>query len=113
MGILDRAKAHYNEIDRGRLEVPEWGENGKPLIVTWTPVTAKQHAKIYSRGLDKVGADELVTVLIVKAEDENGEKLFQESARPTLTNEVDLKIVSRIANAILGPAKSVEDAAKN
>ena len=39
MSILDRAKAHFDNQEIKRIEVPEWGENGEPAIIMAEPFT--------------------------------------------------------------------------
>ncbi|MEK9751746.1 MAG: hypothetical protein VW338_00845 [Rhodospirillaceae bacterium] len=112
MSVLDRARAHLADRERGRLEVPEWGEEGRPLVVTWSPMTVRQHNKIYPPG-KPVGSTNAVMVVIVKAQDEAGKPLFTEADRPALEDEVDSAVVSRIANAILASRQTVKEAEKN
>lgn len=102
--ILDRARAHYAAIDRRRLEVPEWGEPGRPLVVTWSALTMADRRRIYRRGEDGSTPDAASTsvrTLIHKACDEAGKPLFDGMAEHALTYEVDAEIVGRIASAIL------------
>lgn len=90
-------------LDRHRIEVPEWGSGGKPLVVTWSEMTLGESDRIYRRdtnGRAASGGKIMARALWVKACDENGKPLFTEM------NEMDLMqlhsgVVGRIANAIL------------
>lgn len=103
-GILDRAKEHYQHLDRRRIEVPEWGEAGHPAVVTWTALTVAERRKIYrADGAGKApdGATIMVRAVIEKACDAGGKKLFDAMAEHDLTYSVASDVVGRIANAIL------------
>ena len=54
----------------------------------------------------------VVRLVIMKAMDENGKKLFDLSDKPVLMNKVDPAIILRLANAI-SVAPSVEDMTGN
>lgn len=43
----------------------------------------------------------LADVIVMKAQNEKGEKLFTIEHKPTLLNKADSNIVARVANAIL------------
>ncbi len=111
MSLIDRAKQHFDDLGRTSIEVPEWGDGIAPLRVFWTPMTALQHRKITSNE-DGRSARLLVSVLILKAEDADGKRLFKEEDRGDLMSKVDLRIVTRVANAILAE-RSIEDLEKN
>jgi hypothetical protein len=55
----------------------------------------------------------LVDILIMKATDENGAKLFTIEHKPTLLNKADSNVVGRIANAILADEAPKVDELKN
>ena len=111
MNFIDRAKQHFEDLGRQSIEVPEWGEDGLPLKIFWSPMTAQQHRKITSTE-DGRTAKLLVSVLILKAEDADGRKIFTEENRADLMSKVDLRVVTRVANAIL-LERSIEDLEKN
>jgi len=54
-----------------------------------------------------------VDILIMKATDEHGEKLFTIEHKPTLLNKADINVVGRIANAILAENGPRPDDLKN
>lgn len=112
MNILDRAKAHFDKQEIKRIEVPEWGdEDGNPAVITAEPFTLADR-----KSLAKFAGDDdmefLVRLVIMKALDENGKKLFDLSDKPTLMNKVDPTVILRIAN-LISATPSVEEMAKN
>jgi len=111
MSVLDKAKGHYRELGRKCIKVPEWGEPGSPFLVYASPMTVGQRDRVNDAG-NTGTASMLVDVLLEKAEDKQGVKLFTPDDRHGLTHEVDSSVVSRIALSILaGP--SDEDLEKN
>lgn len=100
--ILDRAKAHFDS-SRFSLDVPEWGEAGKPLVVTWSPLTVAERRRVYEP-IDNQPPDGgivMVRVVIRKACDASGRKLFDGMAEHDLMHGVDSDIIGRLSNAIL------------
>lgn len=112
MSILERAKAHFDKKEIKRIEVPEWGdEDGNPAIVIAEPFTLADRKTLLKFAKD----DEMefvVRLVIMKAMDEDGKKLFDLSDKPVLMNKVDPAIILRLANAI-SVAPSVEDMTGN
>jgi len=118
--IVERAKAHLQAQERRVIKVPEWGADGKPLVITFTALTVAERRKIYKRmsdGSDADGSAIMVRAVILKACGEDGSKLFDEMHEHAMTYEVSADIVGRIANAILssglGKAKTVTEAVDN
>ena len=75
MSVIDNAKKHFAEQDVKVIEVPEWGEDDKPLRIFSKPLTLAETSKLYKMSKE----DDLTMmayVLIYKALDENGDKLF-------------------------------------
>lgn len=109
--VIDRAKAHYSGLGRKSVKVPEWGEPGKPFVIYASPMTVAHRDRIRECGhADQ--AEMFVDVLILKAQDEQGDMMFTEADRHDLTRKVDSRVVARIALEILaGP--SDEDLEKN
>lgn len=111
MSILDRAKAHFDAQEIKRIEVPEWGEDGKPAVILAEPFTLADR-----KALAKYAKDDdmefLVRLVIMKALDEDGKKLFDLSDKPILMTKVDPAIVLRLANEI-SAVTSIEEMAGN
>jgi len=119
MTVLDRVKAHYgrNAAGDGRasIAVPEWGEERpggtiEPLAIYWQPLTLAD-LRQSRRGGQEADFAELVAL---KAEDRNGDKLFDlMEAPPVLRNKADALVVTRIGLAMLGSIPTVKDQEKN
>lgn len=101
--ILERAKAHYQSIPRGRIEIPEWGEAGKPAVITWSKLTVSEQDQIYAHinGTSPGGGMVRLRAVMLKAADEDGTLLFDGMAEHALRYHVDGDVIGRIANAIL------------
>lgn len=111
MTILDRMHAHLGGLGRRSVDVPEWGADGAPLTVWWSPITPTEHARIFgARGVD---ARTYVTVVQTKAVDAAGRRLFDGSdvERKAIMDGADLAVITRIANPIMAPFPAPGDAA--
>ena len=111
MKAIERAKEHFAEQDVKVIEVPEWGEDGNPLKIYSKPLTLAETSKLYRMSKE----DDLTMmayVLIYKALDESGEKLFDLADKITLLNNVDREILVNIASQIMGN-ESPEEKRKN
>jgi hypothetical protein len=87
--------------------VPEW-----KLVVYASPVTLSEKNRLYRRSKDN-DMELLVDILIMKATDEHGVKLFTIEHKPTLLNKADSNVVGRVANAILADDAPKVDDLKN
>lgn len=99
MSILDRAKAHFDNQGIKRIEVPEWGEDGKPAVIMAEPFTLADR-KTLAKFADGDDMEFLVRLVIMKALDEDGNKIFDLSDKPVLMNKVDPAVLLRVANEI-------------
>lgn len=111
MSAIDNAKKHFAEQDVKVIEVPEWGDENKPLKIYSKPLTLAETSKLYKMSKE----DDLTMmayVLIYKALDENGDKLFDLSDKRALLNDVDQKILVDVATQIMGQ-KPIEETKKN
>lgn len=112
MSILDRAKAHFESQEIKRIEVPEWtDESGNPTVIFSEPFTLDERKKLIK--FAKEDDMEFVTRLVImKALNEDGSKVFSLSDKPTLMNKVDPQIVMRLANEI-SASPTVEEMSGN
>ena len=111
MKAIERAKAHFAEQDVKVIEVAEWGEDDKPLKIYSKPLTLAETSKLYKMSKE----DDLTMmayVLIYKALDDNGDKLFDLGDKNALVNNVDREILVDVATQIMGQ-DSIEDTKKN
>jgi len=111
MSVIDNAKKHFAEQDVKVIEVPEWGEDDKPLRIFSKPLTLAETSKLYKMSKE----DDLTMmayVLIYKALDENGDKLFDLGDKNALLNSVDREILVGVATQIMGQ-ETIEETKKN
>jgi len=111
MSAIDNAKKHFAEQDVKVIEVPEWGDENQSLKIYSKPLTLAETSKLYKMSKE----DDLTMmayVLIYKALDENGDKLFDLSDKRALLNDVDQKILVDVATQIMGQ-KPIEETKKN
>ena len=111
MSAIDNAKKHFAEQDVKVIEVPEWGDENQSLKIYSKPLTLAETSKLYKMSKE----DDLTMmayVLIYKALDENGDKLFDLSDKRALLNDVDQQILVDVATQIMGQ-KPIEETKKN
>jgi len=111
MKAIENAKKHFAEQDVKLIEVPEWGEEDKPLKIYSKPLTLAETSKLYKMSKD----DDLTMmayVLIYKALDENGDKLFDLQDKNALLNNVDREVLIDVAQKIMG-TEPIETVKKN
>ena len=114
MSIIDRAKEHMEDQGISKIEVPEWGEKDKPLIIFYRPLTVADKRKLAKFA---IRSDPIVFVetLILKALDSQGKNMFTIEDKRALRLEVDGEVVERIAKQIVGEDMDgdIEDIEKN
>jgi len=111
MHIIEKAKSHFKNQNVNVIEVPEWGEDGKPFLIYSTPFTLAEKDKIF-KGAQESSLKALVDCLILKAKDEKGDQIFTLEHKRDLLNSVDPNVIVRITNQMIATA-SVEDTIKN
>lgn len=107
MEAIDLIREHFNNLGTKRIEVPEW-----KLTIFATPMTLAEKNRVYKKSQDS-NMDLLVDILIMKATDEAGKKLFTIEHRPTLLNKADSNVIARVANEILADSSAKIDELKN
>lgn len=113
MSIAERIKARTSA--KFHIDVPEWGEDGEPLRVFYGPMLAGEVNKLQRKhpnfltSMEMAGAVELV---IMKAEDGQGEKVFTLEDKPTLMRE-EVQVISRVAAAFFSGTAGIEELEKN
>ena len=93
--ILEKAKEHFKAIDRKIIDVPEWG-----ITVYAKPLTLADK-RILTRNTKPDDVTLFADVLILKAEDKEGKKLYSLEDKQTLMRSVDPEVVARVAQDIL------------
>jgi hypothetical protein len=111
MSAIDNAKKHFAEQDVKVIEVPEWGEDNQPLKIYSKPLTLAETSKLYKMSKE----DDLTMmayVLIYKALNNDGDKLFDLADKNALLNNVDREVLMRVAQEIMGQ-EPIEETKKN
>lgn len=90
---LSAAVAHFKSLGTPHLDIPEWVVDGAPMRVYWKPLTVDERASIFDGGVAK---DDL-EIVMMKAIDADGKKMFTLEDKPALKLSVAPQIISRIA----------------
>ncbi len=109
--LIEKAKEHFENKDIKVIEVPEWGDDTGPAKIFAKPLTLSETSKLYKMSKE----DDLTMmayVLIYKALDENGDKLFDLGDKNALLNSVDREVLVDVAQKIMGQ-EPIEDVKKN
>ena len=112
--ILERARAHFEGKGRKRIEIAEWpDDDGAPTVLFAKPMTLMEKNKIY-KVARKDDLSILVDAIILKSEDEAGEKVFTLEHKQPLLRAVDADIIARVGSEIIGgDDDDVDELAKN
>ena len=111
MKAIERAKSHFAEQDVKVIEVAEWGEENKPLKIYAKPLTLAETSKLYKMSKN----DDLTMmayVIIYKALNSDGEKLFGLDDKNALLHNVDQEVLVNVATQIMGQ-EPIEETKKN
>ena len=101
MSVINRATAHYAKQERLIIHVPEWGDDKEALEIHVFPMTMAEvnmMGKIASKKASNI--EQAANIIVVKAKDKDGKRLFSVSDRDKLMQEADYRVVSRIAEKI-------------
>jgi hypothetical protein len=96
--LIAAIRKQYDEQGRRKVEVPEWG-----MTIWASPLTLGEQAKMHEFRSGAAGKQYLVfaQILIMKAEDEAGNKLFSQKDADMLTNHADPEVVSRVGTELI------------
>jgi len=113
MSVIDIAKSHFENIGVQSMEVLEWkDENGKPVILYWNPITLLEKNRLLKKSDNLNDIAILADVLVMKALDKDGKKVFKLEDKQTLMENADPNILQRIAQKmVLVP--TIDDLKKN
>lgn len=112
MSILDAISSHYAD-QTIRIEVPEWRDVATlPEVIYSRPYTLYDERSMKQFARDD-NPDGFAEVVVRKAVDEKGARLFADGDRPALVRVCPAAVLKRIATAIIASAPSVEDALGN
>ena len=114
MTLAKRIAAKRAEQQRGFSDVEEWGEADNPLRLYFTQVSARDIEKVqrkYSNFLAEPSMSAMVEMIIVKCEDEAGEKAFTLEDKAILLGE-PVNVIAKVFGSIFD-TDSPEDHLKN
>jgi hypothetical protein len=100
--------------NKRHIDVAEWGDDGKPEKVYYGPLLAGELNRIQRKHpnfLSSTSFDAMVDLIILKAENGQGEKLFTLEDKPILMRE-EVSVISMVAAAFMS-GESVEEQEKN
>lgn len=113
MNILERAQANWDSRAQHEIEVPEWGESGKPLTVYFKTPNLATVAKVEKESKGNA-IEQMARMVIYCATDANGKRLFSSADFTQLMNHSDPAVVARIATRMAEETNvNIEDAEKN
>ena len=110
MNVIDRVKAQFEALGIKKIEVAEWGEEGKPLIIYCSPFTLGEKRNLF-KGAKNDDLGVLVDAIVLKAKDSEGNKLFKLDDKLTLLNNADANVIAKVATEMLSGV-SYEEAEK-
>lgn len=102
-------------LEQVKVSVEEWGDGEKPLVLYAAPLLAGEFSRLQKKHKDFINnptADALVDLIIMKAQDENGEKVFDLEDRPILLRQ-PIGTVTSVATALMGNLADFEETVKN
>jgi hypothetical protein len=108
MSAIDNAKKHFDALETRIIEVPEWGEDSdNPLMIYCRPITLSETSKFMKMAQDD-DVQLLAYVIIYKALDEAGEKLFTIADKKILLESVDRDVLIRVSSEMMNNVSQEE-----
>ena len=102
MKFIDRAKSHFESLGVQHIEVPEWkDEAGNPSVIYWNPITLSEKNKLFKKSENLSDVSILADILVMKALDKDGNKLFTLEDKIALMHKVDPDVLSKVATAMV------------
>jgi len=106
--IIDRARLHFSASELRHVEVPEWGDEGAPLVVYFSPLTLAEKQLIVNRSQAEGSVAAQAHVLVLKARHADGRPMFDLEDKRALLTQCDPMVVERVASAIVSNAGEKE-----
>ena len=114
MGLGEQIAARRNR-DRKVIKVDEWGEDGQPLVIYSGSITAGDIDKLQRKHkdfLNNMTISGMVDLIITKAEDADGKRLFTLEDKMFLMGD-SVALIADIAGQMFSDVETVGDAEKN
>ena len=102
MSVIDRAKSHFESLGTQSIEVPEWkDDDGKPTVIYWNPITLAEKNRLLKKSDSLNDVSLLADILIMKALDKDGNKIFKSEDRLDIMHKVDSDVLAKISTAMV------------
>ena len=114
MGLGEQIAARRHR-ERKIIKVDEWGENGQSLIIYSGPITAGDIDKLQRKHkdfLNNMTIAGMIDLIIAKAEDADGKRLFTLEDKIYLMGD-SVALIADITGQMFGDVDAVEVAEKN
>ena len=101
MSLAEKIAAKRAEKGLGSFAVEEWGDDGKPLVLFFTDVAARDMSKIQKKHKDFINnptMDAMVDMIILIAMNKEGEKAFDVGDKFILMGE-PLNVIAKVFGA--------------
>jgi len=113
VSLLEEIAAQFDGDRLRRVEVPEWGKPKAPLVVFYKPMTLADLALVaQAEGESTNWHFQAARIVVLKACNAQGEKLFKMTDALALREKADPDVVIRLALKIKGGA-DLDAALKN
>jgi len=101
LSIIERAKRHAEGLGRKMVEVPEWADDsGAPTILYSKPITLFEMRKWW-KGMQSDDITIFVDLIIAKAEDREGNKVFTLEDKQPLLRTAEFSVLARVAGEMV------------
>ena len=100
MTVLNKAKAHFKEIANqgtAHIDIPEWG-----TTVYWniSGLNFAQQSKVIELQQSGKSAEALVEMMIMRAMDADGKRMFKLAEKTEIMREVDPNMILKVVTAM-------------
>ena len=112
--FAEQIAANRAARERNFIDVDEWGTEGNPLRIYYTAVTGSDIDKVSRKHKDFTSNPSIagmVEMIIIKAQTDDGEKMFSLEDKPTLLRE-PIGVLTNVFGVVFN-ALSVEEQEKN
>jgi len=101
MSIINQATKHFETQERLVISVPEWSTKDTPLEIHVFPMTMAEINMIQRMSKkDSSSIEHAANIIVVKARDAEGNRLFKLEDKDALMNKTDYRVIARIVEAI-------------
>lgn len=115
MGLAKELR-NRREVKRRAIYVPQWADSdGQPFTMYCRPITCydlNELQRKHPKFLENTTIGAMVDLIVMKAEGEDGQKLFNAEDKLDLMGE-ETSVISNIAEQMFSEVTSTEEAEKN